>query len=123
MQDKNSIFYYFQKIINLRKSNPIIIYGNYDIIQEEHDQIFAYIRSFLYEKLLVVVNMSNSQPLFTWNEHKPSNIISYTLLLNNYNDFKEESNQFTTNFNIKDIESFVLQPYEARVYLLKINSH
>ena len=41
----NSIYHYYQKLILLRKKNPIIVYGTYDLILEDHEDIYAFTRS------------------------------------------------------------------------------
>ena len=58
---KNSIFYFYQKLIALRKQYEIITYGNYELILGEDEQIFAYIRNGADEKLLVINNFYGSE--------------------------------------------------------------
>ncbi|WP_445487786.1 glycoside hydrolase family 13 protein [Niallia sp. 03133] len=105
LADPNSVFYYYQQLIKLRKENDIIVYGDYRLILEEDEQIYAYTRVLREKTLLVVANFSSEQPTFTL----PNSITYKTkeLLISNY---KEEN---------EDISSFLLKPYEARVYLLK----
>lgn len=104
--DPNSIYHYYKKLIELRKTYPIVIYGKYDLILAEHEQIAAYTRTLGEEKLLVVTNFSKEQPKF----HLPQGIFyqTYKVLISNYDIDKQEG-----------ISSFKLKPYEARVYLLK----
>ncbi|MCF6095350.1 alpha-glucosidase [Microaerobacter geothermalis] len=106
LKDKNSIFYYYKKLIQLRKGNPIIIYGTYDLILEDHEQIYAYTRTYNEEKLLIILNFSETSTTF----ELPEKIAyqSVELLISNY-QVK----------NIERIDSFTLRPYEARVYWLK----
>ncbi|MEH7460089.1 alpha-glucosidase [Bacillus sp. JJ1127] len=105
LQDSNSIFYYYKKLIELRKKHQIIVYGTYDLILEEHPSIFAYIRTWEDEKLLVIANFTDDECVFEMPDE-----ITYSnleLLINNYNVQDEK------------IESIVLQPYETRAYKLK----
>jgi oligo-1,6-glucosidase len=44
LDDPKSIFYYYQKLIQLRRTMPIIINGKYDILHEENTHIFMYKR-------------------------------------------------------------------------------
>ena len=44
LNDPQSIFYYYQKLIALRREMPIIVYGKYDILHEEDPHIFIYKR-------------------------------------------------------------------------------
>ncbi|WP_307413912.1 glycoside hydrolase family 13 protein [Neobacillus ginsengisoli] len=105
IKDKGSIFYFYQKLIRLRKEHEIIVYGRYDLILENDEQIYAYTRSLNEEKLLVICNFSLESPKFTLPEG-----IEYTsskLLISNYEVIDDET--FT---------DFVMKPYEARVYKL-----
>ncbi|OCA86128.1 glucohydrolase [Bacillus sp. FJAT-27225] len=105
LEDKDSIFYYYQKLIQLRKQNEIIVYGTYDIILEDDEQIYAFTRTLGDEQLLVICNFSQETPDFVLPES-----ISYSakeLLISNY--------EAATN---QPIEKLQLKPYEARVYKL-----
>ena len=59
LEDPNSIFYYYQKLIRLRKEKDIIVYGEFEPIYRDDEQIFAYIRRQKQEKLLTVCNFSD----------------------------------------------------------------
>lgn len=105
LADPDSIFYYYQKLIRLRKENPIVVYGTYDLILEDNEQIYAYTRTLGNEQLLVILNFSTDNPSFALPEE-----IQYTtkeLLISNYQaDAGEE------------LQTLPLKPYEARVYRL-----
>ena len=58
LEDPNSIFYYYQKLIRLRKEKDIIVYGGFEPLYRDDEQIFAYIRRQDQEKLLTVCNFS-----------------------------------------------------------------
>ncbi|MEA1940348.1 MAG: alpha-glucosidase, partial [Candidatus Caldatribacteriota bacterium] len=105
LKDSNSIFYYYQKIIQLRKENLIMIYGDYQIILEDDEHIYSYLRTLNQDRLLIILNFFSSQTIF----NLPTNI-NYQekkLLISNYNVEEKE-----------DIKSTYLRPYEARVYKL-----
>ena len=106
LKDKSSIFYYYQKLIKLRKENSIIVYGEYEEILRESESIFAYVRSFENEKLLVILNFYEPEIEFVLPE--AINFNSKELLISNY---KVDENE--------DIKNIKLRPYEARVYKLK----
>ena len=59
LEDPNSIFYYYQKLIRLRKEKDIIVYGVFEPLYRDDEQIFAYIRRQEQEKLLTVCNFSD----------------------------------------------------------------
>jgi oligo-1,6-glucosidase len=105
LSDPDSIFHYYQKLIRLRKQNSVIVYGKYDLLLGEQEQIYAFIRTLDEDRLLVILNFSTGSPLF----NLPENIGYKTveLLISNYDvDSPPEIRQFT------------LRPYEARVYRL-----
>ena len=58
LKDPNSIFHYYQKLISLRKEKDIIVYGEFEALYRDDEQIFAYTRKLDQEKLLTVCNFS-----------------------------------------------------------------
>ncbi|MFD9625847.1 glycoside hydrolase family 13 protein [Peribacillus muralis] len=105
LADSNSIFYYYQKLIKLRKEYDIIVYGAYDLILKENERIYAYTRTLDNETLLVLCNFTEEAASFEWPEHL--SFEAGQLLIHNYADQGSE-----------DLSSTTLKPYEARVYLL-----
>lgn len=63
LNDENSIFYYYQKLIELRRTMPIIVYGDYEILHEEHEDIFIYRRydTETGEQLIIACNFSSNE--------------------------------------------------------------
>ena len=59
LEDPDSIFHYYQKLISLRKEKDIIVYGEFEPLYREDEQIFAYTRKGDQEKLLTVCNFSD----------------------------------------------------------------
>ena len=106
VRDQDSIYHYYKKLIRLRKENLNILYGKYDLLLEENEQIYAYTRTLGDEKILVICNFTADRPLFQLPEHIQS--VVKELLIANYEVGLEE-----------DISSFTLKPYEARVYTLQ----
>ncbi len=58
LEKKDSIFYYYKDLINLRHTEPILTEGEYKLILEEDEQIFAYLRSTDKECWLIAANLS-----------------------------------------------------------------
>ncbi len=56
LKDPDSIFYYYQKLIKLRKEHKVIVYGDYQCICEDHPSVYAYVRNYEGVSLLVVLN-------------------------------------------------------------------
>lgn len=61
MDREDSVFNYYKKLIRIRKENPVIVYGSYDLIFPESEEIFAYTRTLDKEKLLVLCNYSDTE--------------------------------------------------------------
>ena len=38
LADPDSIFHYYRQLIRLRKENPVIVYGRYDLLLEAHER-------------------------------------------------------------------------------------
>lgn len=103
--DPDSIYHYYRRLIALRKEYDVIVDGNYELILKDHPKIFAYTRTLGDETLLVVCNFYANEPEFVLPEDLKGR--QSELLLSNYSVEDDET------------ESFQLQPYEARVYLMK----
>ena len=100
LKREDSVFHYYQKLIRLRKENEIIVYGNYELLLPEDENIFAYTRSLDGKKLLTVCNFSKSEQKFDFSGYENAEI-----LISNYNrDAREDG---------------ILKPYEATVLLLE----
>jgi oligo-1,6-glucosidase len=100
LADQNSIYYYFKKMLALRKRTPALIYGDYKDLDPAHPSVFAYTRTLGEEKVLVVLNLSKDSVAYTL----PEGIKAGHLALSNL-DSKEEN---VTVVNLKG--------WEARIY-------
>lgn len=107
LNEKNSIFYHYQQLIQLRKEYDIITYGDYELILEEDDQIFAYIRNWENEKLLVINNFYGKEGAFQLPAAIHTEGYAGKLLISNYPDSSQ------------DYRNISLRPYESVVYHLK----
>jgi trehalose-6-phosphate hydrolase len=107
LEDQNSIFYYYQKLIQLRKQYDIITHGNYELILEDHKDIFAYIRNGENEKLLVINNFYGKETTFDLPKKVDTSGYYSEVLLSNYDDSSQ------------DFQHITLRPYESIVYHLK----
>ncbi|AAW87801.1 trehalose-6-P hydrolase [Aliivibrio fischeri ES114] len=69
LEDKNSIFYHYQKLIALRKQNPVIVYGDFIPLFETHSAVFAYERKDNDQHLVVLNNFSAEPQTLALPEH------------------------------------------------------
>ena len=105
LEDPNSIYHYYRKLIELRKAYDVAVYGAYDLIVPDHEHVYAYTRTLAGEKLLVLANLFPVETTFALPES-----IRYShgeLLLANGDVDRAES-----------LRALSLRPYEARVYRL-----
>ncbi|MGB8002116.1 MAG: alpha-glucosidase [Anaerobacillus sp.] len=105
-QDDQSILSFYKKMIETKKNNLVFTYGNYDLLFEEDDQIYAYTRTTEDDQVLVLTNLSTKQAVFK----SEMQLDQDQILLNNYS-VEEDRNDF-----------IILKPYETRVYRIKRSS-
>ena len=98
MADPESVFHYYQKLIALRKQYSVIVYGSYQLLLEDSEELFVYIREYEGEKLLVVCSFTDKEVEF----EIPKEFQGAQCLIANYE-------------NSYDSEKMVLKPYEAFV--------
>jgi oligo-1,6-glucosidase len=61
LANPDSVFYYYQKLIQLRKENAVMIYGDYETFLNEHQHIYAYKRTLDGTSWLIVLNISGQE--------------------------------------------------------------
>ena len=64
LNDPDSIFYHYKKLNELRKEFDIITTGDYQLILEDDQELYAYLRNGADEKLLVINNFTGKRPSF-----------------------------------------------------------
>ncbi len=62
---EDSVLNYFRKILKLRKQFPELIYGKYELLEKENEEVYAYTRILNDEKILVVLNFSKTNAPFS----------------------------------------------------------
>ena len=82
MEREDSVFHYYQKLISLRKKEPVIVYGTFELLMPEDEDIFMYTRTYEQEKLLVICNFSQKEREL----EIPEEWQKGTVLLGNYKD-------------------------------------
>lgn len=103
--DPDSVFHHYRKLIALRKEHPVVVYGDYRLLLEAHEQIFAFLREFGPERWLVVLNFSAEDAVFampTDLKAEPGRVI-----LSNYPQTAD-----------RDFRLATLRPFEALVLSL-----
>ncbi len=98
--DPNSVFHYYKKLIELRKKNPIMVYGKYDLMLEDSAELFVYTRTLDEEKLLVVCSFCDHETSFT----VPDEFVGAPCLISNM-----ENAYGKAEMTLKPYEAFVLK--------------
>jgi oligo-1,6-glucosidase len=57
-RDSSSVLHYFRRMLRLRKSEPTLVYGKYQLLDRENPEVFAYTRSMNGRTLMVALSFS-----------------------------------------------------------------
>lgn len=96
--DPDSVFHYYKKLIALRKTHPVIVYGRYELLLPDSEELYVYTRTLEEEQLLVVCSFSDHETAYTL----PDAFVGTPCLISNVE-------------NVYDKTEMTLQPYEAFV--------
>ncbi|MGL5112012.1 MAG: glycoside hydrolase family 13 protein [Flavobacterium sp.] len=101
-QEKNqqSVLNYFRKMVQLRKKNPVLVYGKYTLLDKNNPNVYAYTRELDGQKILVLLNFSSQKSI----AKTGINLSKAKVLIHNYPTLS------------KTIE---LRPYEAIIYQIQ----
>ncbi|ELY3982538.1 alpha-glucosidase [Cronobacter muytjensii] len=98
--DPHSVLNFYRQMIHLRKREPALIYGRYEPLLDDHEQIYAYGRTLGDERVVVLCNLSGKAA--EW-EAQALSLDGATCLLANFSEGPEGHR---------------LKAWEARVYKL-----
>ena len=102
MSDLDSVFHYYQKLIALRKKYALIVYGKYEMLFEDDENLFVYTREMKGEKLLTVCNFTEKEQEFDLP-----------------NEFQNAICLIANLPNVYEQRKILLKPYEAFVLYKK----
>lgn len=80
LEDEDSIFHYYQKLIRLRKEYDVIAYGSFRALDEQNPLVLAYMREHEDQKLIVVCNFYEKE--VSW--ECPEELEGFRYLIGNY---------------------------------------
>ena len=102
LENQNSIYYYYKKLIELRKQNEIMVYGTFEMVDEKNKKVIAYIREYENKRWFVAINLTGSNAIV-----KPDADINFNggkVILSNMNkEIKENAGKIK------------MQPFEALI--------
>lgn len=104
LEDRESVFYHYKKLIELRKKYDVLTEGKYAILDGNHPSIWAYTRTVNNEVLLVINNFYGEEITYSAPVNVQLDEMKQEVLLSNYKD------------SSKDITNLNLRPYESIVY-------
>lgn len=96
LEDEHSVLNFYKKLIQLKKSHEIYTYGQFDLIDAENENVFAYTRQLEGKTVVVAGNLTDKQSSLTL----PFDIDENAIKLHNYNS---------------QLDSKSLKPFEAFV--------
>lgn len=97
MSREDSVFYYYQKLIRLRREHEIMAYGIYDLLLPEDEDLYIYTRTLENEKWLILCNFHEKERVI-------ASMRMGRVILSNYADTPQLE------------ELCLLRPYEAVIY-------
>lgn len=106
LEDKDSVFYYYQKLIRLRHEMPVITEGTYELLDADNEQVYTYLRKGQDETLVVVANFTDETIAYHVDDKVQAN--ESRLVISNYADAPETF-----------ANEMALKPYGAYVYSIK----
>lgn len=107
LEDKDSVFYFYKALIELRKQVPVITHGRYQDLLPEHPSIFAYVRESEGQALLCINNYYGEEAECVLPER--FEMAKAKSLLSNY----QMSESLVASHHQ------VLRPYETRILLIE----
>lgn len=100
LHEENSIYNYYKSLIKLKKESKTLTYGDFKLLLENDEHVFAYLREFENEKYLVLANLSKNEKKLDLSEF---NLKDKNIVLANY----EKINRKSEEFQIRAYESIV----------------
>ncbi|KAG2047166.1 glycoside hydrolase family 13 protein [Suillus hirtellus] len=104
IDDDTSVHAFWKRALKVRKTHDILIYGDFVMLLEAHEQVFAYTRNYGSTSALVLLNFKEGKVEIDLGE--VVGVAGYTFVLGNYE-----------NEAIGLEEKVTLREYEGRVYV------
>ncbi|MGN0399523.1 MAG: alpha-glucosidase [Blautia sp.] len=96
----DSVFNYYKKLIELRHKEGVIVYGHYELLMPESEELYVYTREMEDEKILVICNFTEKEIEYTL----PEEFENGTILISNY-----EKQSADAEMNLKPYEAMVIK--------------
>ncbi|GET05939.1 oligo-1,6-glucosidase [Ligilactobacillus agilis] len=110
LKNPNSIFYYYQKLIKLRKSMAIITEGDFKLLNKDDSDVFSYVREMEEKKLVVICSFASKKVNFELPKELVKHISNSRLIISNYDD---------SNLELPQKLPLCLRPFESLAYYIE----
>lgn len=77
-KDTSSILNYYRQMVKFRKENPVLVYGDYECLNEDHPHLFVYRRWDEENEFLILHNMSSISQEFESTLHERDYVLRKT---------------------------------------------
>lgn len=98
LEDPDSIFWYYRELIRLRKEEPILTYGSFELLLPHHPDLYVYLRHWQQQTWMVLCNFHEKEVDFSYSAHGKT-------ILSNY-----------PQPEVRSLHHVSLRPYEAAIY-------
>ena len=99
LANPHSIFATYQRLIQLRQNNDLVVWGDYALVPDTADNLFAYYRTYQGERWLIVANVAAEDNVFELPDAVDEHIIG------NYDDQDVKTGQI----ELRPFEAFVVK--------------
>ena len=96
----DSVFSYYKKLIALRHQEEVIVYGHYELLLPESEELYVYTRELNEEKLLVICNFTDKEISYA----VPDEFVGKEILISNY-----EEQEIKQELSLKPYEAIVIR--------------
>jgi len=98
--DEESVYHYYRSLIELRREMPVLVHGQYALLDAENPDVYVYARALGDERLLVICNFRAREATIA----TPSDIVgrAYRRVLGNWPERSRDASQ-----------TLALRPFEA----------
>jgi glycosidase len=100
--DPNSIYHYYRRLCELRRSVPLLVDGRFELLLPEHPSVFCFLRVGAQGRFLVVCSNFTAQNIVLKPDELPS--LAGSVLIHNYDRLQLEEGSLT----LRPYESFLL---------------
>lgn len=111
--DPSSIYHHYRRLIQIRNREPVLQLGNFYPVYPSDNRILSYVRTYMGESILIIINLSTTQTL-------SSNLdLSYSPIGNDFGRFTDllSNDEVNVDITAQGISNMTISP--GQVLILK----